>query len=143
MHKKSGAERLREACRRNTYHRLLESYVESCRPLSETEDPNDRHSSKNAKKSEGRFPNLAGFCRFLKMGTDDLSEIAKEFPDAVAYLSAVFEDEALNASISPTLLTAYLKRRLGYDRDSERKENASSDGIPMICFEHDIFRDGG
>ena len=139
MNKSRGAERLREACRRNTYHRLVEQYINSCRPAPDSED---KTLGKNIKKSEGRFPNLAGFCRYLKMGTEDLSELAKEFPNAVAYLTAVFEDEALNSSVSPTLITAYLKRRLGYERDSERKDVPSSEGPPMICFEHDIFRDG-
>ena len=85
----------------------------------------------------------ARFCRFLRIGTEDLLSLAEEFPDAVAYVYAVLEDEALNSTVSPTLLTAYLKRRLGYDRDPEKKERAPlTDGLPLIQFEHDIYGDG-
>ena len=47
--------------------------------------------------------------------------------------------EALNADVSPTLLSAYLKKRLGYEK------NAGSeicDGQLRVIFEHDITEDG-
>ena len=140
MNKKSGRELLLDAFRRNTYDRLLEKYLASCRPSLEEEGTASRRSSK---RTEGRFPNLAGFCRFLRIGTEDLLELSEEFPDAIAYVYAVLEDEALNSTVSPTLLTAYLKRRLGYDRDPAKKERAAlSDALPLIQFEHDIYGDG-
>ena len=51
------------------------------------------------------------------------------------------EDEALNASsVSPTLITAYLKRRLGY---AEKPEASSAEcGDVRVIFEHDITEDG-
>ncbi len=140
MNKKSGRDLLTDAFRRNIYDRLLTKYIDSCRPSSEEEDT---RSSRVTKKNEGRFPNLAGFCRFLRMGTEDLIELSEEFPAQVAYIYAVLEDEALNSSVSPTLLTAYLKRRLGYDRNGERGERSPcSEALPMIQFEHDIYGDG-
>ena len=140
MTKKSGRELLLSAFRRKTYDRLLERYIASCHLPSEEEGAS---TSRVSKKTEGRFPNLAGFCRFLQIGTEDLIGLAEEYPDAMAYIYAVLEDEALNSSVSPTLLTAYLKRRLGYERENDRKERfSSSDLPPMIQFEHDIYGDG-
>ena len=139
MNRKSGRELLSEAFRRNTYERLLDKYILSCRPSEEEA----MGPARGSKKAEGRFPNLAGFCRFLRIGTEDLIGLSEEFPDAIAYVYAVLEDEALNSSASPTLLTAYLKRRLGYAREAERKERSSlPDAPPIIQFEHDIYGDG-
>ncbi len=142
MNTNRGRRHLENALRRNTYEKLLEKYINACRP--EEDDGTLRPSgARTPKKSEGKFPNLAGFCRFLKIGTEDLLAFSEEYPDAVAYILAVFEDEALNSSVSPTLLTAYLKRRLGYDREPDRKERPlPSDTLPVIRFEHDVFGDG-
>ena len=51
----------------------------------------------------------------------------------------MLEDEALNSSLSPTLISAYLKKRLGYASDSSAE---SSENQLQIKFEHDIFEDG-
>ncbi len=140
MNKKSGRDILLNAFRRNNYDRLLKKYISSCHPPSEEEGGN---SARASKKNEGRFPNIAGFCRFLQIGTEDLIGLSEEFPEAIAYIYAVLEDEALNSTVSPTLLTAYLKRRLGYDREIERRDRPlCSDAPPIIQFEHDIFGDG-
>jgi hypothetical protein len=112
-------------------------------PPEEDEESVRGSGAKNQKRIEGKFPNLAGFCRFLKIGTEDLLGFSEEFPEAVAYILAVFEDEALNSSVSPTLLTAYLKRRLGYERELDRKERPiPADALPVIRFEHDVYGDG-
>ncbi len=133
MQENSGVAFFREACRRGIHDQLLEDYLEACRP------PEGAPA-----KEGGRFPNLAGFCRFLKMGTEDLLSLSEDFPDILTYLYAVFEDEALNASVSPSLTTAYLKRRLGYEKAlPEREGTAVALSPPTVCFEHDIFRDGG
>ncbi len=57
-------------------------------------------------------------------------------------LLAVFEDEALNSGLSPTVVSAYLKHRLGYGEKTEEKTAVASEGVKLI-FEHDIFEDGG
>ena len=142
MNKNRGRRLLESALRRNTYERLLEKYIAHCRP-EEDEESVRGSGAKNQKRIEGKFPNLAGFCRFLKIGTEDLLGFSEEFPEAVAYILAVFEDEALNSSVSPTLLTAYLKRRLGYERELDRKERPiPADALPVIRFEHDVYGDG-
>ncbi|MBR2353087.1 MAG: hypothetical protein IKA76_01110 [Clostridia bacterium] len=140
MNKQSGRELLENAFRRKNYDRLLKKYIASCHPASEEDGA---ILPRAPKKPEGRFPNLAGFCRFLHIGTEDLVDLSEKYPDAIAYVYAVLEDEALNSSVSPTLLTAYLKRRLGYDKENERKEKLlPTDPQPIIRFEHDIYGDG-
>lgn len=139
MYKKSGLEFVKDACRRKIYHKLLESYLQACRSESLSEDTSDASSKKSPKE---RFPNLAGFCRFLKIGAEDLSRISEEFPDAFTYICTALEDEALNSSLSPTLLNNYLKRRLGYDEVPNAKHRDTETQRPIVQFEHDIFRDG-
>ena len=134
MPKRTGREGLRAACLHGRARRLLEAYVQSCHETSEFSAPDTKRSV----KMTHRFPNLAGFCRYLAIGTEEFRRIADEFPDEIAPLLAILEDEALNSSLPPALLSAYLKRRLGYDRVDEEHPTE-----PMqICFEHDILGDG-
>lgn len=94
-------------------------------------------------KKGGRFPNMAGFCRHLGVGVEGFRLMMKERQDEYDLLCAVFEDEALNSGLSPTLLGAYLKRHFGYGEKSGN-EAASSCELEQIklVFEHDIDEDG-
>ena len=111
----------------------LNRYLESCKPPADA-DP---------KRAVGKFPNLAGFCRWLGCGVSEADTLRLSHPQAADWLNAVMEDEALNsnAPISATLLSAYLKRRLGY---SEKPDTVSSAdcGEMRVIFEHDISEDG-
>ena len=132
--KRYGTERLRSACTRGTARFLLEQYINFCHEQSDA-PPSD---AKRTAKPMRRFPNLAGFCRYLAIGTEDFRRVADEFPDEIAPLLAIFEDEALNSTLPPAVLSNYLKKRLGYDRE----EDALSAEPLQICFEHDILGDG-
>ena len=67
---------------------------------------------------------------------------SKKYPEEFEKLFAVFEDEALNSQISPSLLSTYLKKRLGYSDASESTQTeVDTDKIKLI-FDHDIFVDG-
>ncbi len=135
MTKQSGVSRLREACRRGTTKRLLEKYIASCRG----EDEQD-HSGSRVGKKETRVPNLAGFCRYMKIGTEELDALAKDFPEEIDGLYAILEDEALNCSLPAAILSVYLKKRLGYDGEAGRQEGEGE--TVNIRFEHDVYRDG-
>lgn len=112
--------------------RYLERYLETCRPPPDA-DP---------KRQIGKFPNLAGFCRYLGCGISEVDALRLSHPAAADHLSAVMEDEALNAhALSPTLAAAYLKRRLGYAEKTETASRAEC-GEMQIIFEHDIGEDG-
>jgi hypothetical protein len=90
-------------------------------------------------KSKTRFPNFAGFCRYLGVGVEALEDVFKGYPDSYGVLCAVFEDEALNSEISPTILTAYMKKWIGYEKNQKTQV---CDGQLKIIFDHDIMEDG-
>ena len=73
---------------------------------------------------------------------ENTSACQKKYPEEFEKLFAVFEDEALNSQISPSLLSTYLKKRLGYSDASESTQTeVDTDKIKLI-FDHDIFVDG-
>ena len=114
--------------------KYLHQYLRSCRPPSGGE----------GKKTAGKFPNLAGFCRWLGCGVSEIETLRLTHPEAADRLIAVMEDEALNngAGVSPTLLTAYLKRRLGYASERAEAVAQTECGEMRVVFEHDIEEDG-
>lgn len=110
----------------------LSKYIKSCRPPPDA-DP---------KRSVGKFPNVAGFCRFLGCGVHEFEELRLSHPSVADYICTVLEDEALNTqALSPTLSAAYLKRRLGYAEKTELGGQATC-GEVRVIFEHDISEDG-
>ena len=96
---------------------LAEAYIDECARLE-------------------RVVNVAGFCRYAGITTAHFRELAERFPEVAGQLLDLFEDEALNSDMSPSLLTSYLKARLGYGEEK-------SDGALNVTFEHDIMKDGG
>ncbi len=96
-------------------------------------------SKRKQKKDSPLFPNLAGFCRYLGISPEELCEAADSTPQSYARILAVLEDEALNSSLGTTVLTAYLKKRCGYDKESDSSGTSTQ---LSIKFEHEIFEDG-
>ena len=90
-----------------------------------------------------RFPNMAGFCRYIGIGHSELERIMRDYPREYGMVCAVFEDEAFNSDVSPSILTAYLKQRLGYGEKSDTKSSKYEDSDIRLVFEHDIYEDGG
>ena len=109
---------------------LARAYIESC-------------SCEGGSKHGGRFANMAGFCRYLGMGVEQFCLSMKERQEEYDALCAMFEDEALNSGLSATLISAYLKRHLGYGEKSEAagKSTMELEQIKLV-FEHDIYEDG-
>lgn len=126
---------LEEACRRGILGQILEEYIASCHGSTDTPDTAEKKARSTTRAD--RFPNLAGFCRYLGCSTEEWLRMEKSHPEVFGRLRAALEDEALNAVMSPTVITAYLKKRLGYDKEATDSES----GI-AVHFEHDIFRDG-
>ena len=125
-------------CAEGVLDGLVDDYLvlcsESVRTSEVSSKPRTRH----------RFPNPAGFCRYLNTGLSDMTALAARFPHEYDKLIAIFEDEALNSDVSPTLLSAYFKKRLSYSFDLHGEREAADDGAKEVryCFEHDIFADG-
>ena len=137
MNHSRGMDAMRQICRRGAMRRTLEQYIQTCRAPAEEAEPDGK---KRTKKSSGRFPNLAGFCRYRKISMEELISLTSEFPEEMAGLYATLEDEALNSGLPPPILSAYLKKRLGYEKEFEP---ISDGGEVKIRFEHDVYADGG
>lgn len=128
-----GEDALRQLCRLGDFYRLIEEYVLFC--YAPAESGGRQKGSKSAV-----FPNLAGFCRYIGLSPESLLSLLSEFPQERERLMTVLEDEALNCSASPTIVSAYLKKRLGYEKESAAVREGA--GQIKIEFEHDIFEDG-
>ncbi len=115
---------------------LMEDYISFCANRAKSDTDTGKA------KTRARFPNPAGFCRYLNTGLSDMWALASAYPHEYDRLLAIFEDEALNSEVSPTLLSTYLKKRLCYAcSDKESKEDHEAREA-RYCFEHDIFTDG-
>ena len=134
MSKNETGETLQTACEVGLIGQLAEEYINSCR----TEKPNNEGEAPSKKKA-AKFPNVAGFCRYFGIGGSEYETLERSYPEEFDRLRAILEDEALNSELSPTVLSAYLKKRFGYDRSKESEERAEQ---LKIVFEHDILEDG-
>ena len=122
-------------CESEAIYEAFEKYVLSC--SLEPDEESKGSKKQDAKKSS--FPNLAGFCRYLGSSMLEFEEAAAEYPEQCARILTALEDEALNSGFSPNLISAYLKKRLGYEAPAK---SSSNDSQMQIRFEHDIFADG-
>ncbi len=114
-------------------HRLLarlEEYVATCRPPPDVD----------ARKTSGRLANLAGFCRFLGCSIAALQAACAGEEELYSLICTTLEDELLTSTPSPSLLSYYLKKRLGYEESSEVA--SAQCGEMRLVFEHDILEDG-
>lgn len=114
---------------------LLNEYLLTCH------DEKAQDSTQECKKKKSKetvFPNLAGFCRFIGISTSELEAFGKNNPNEYGIILTVLEDEALNSEASPSIVSAYLKKRHGYDGSKILETSSQLE----IKFEHDIFKDG-
>ncbi len=115
-------DRLTQVCRRGVLVELAERYIDFC-------------------AQNKRLPNLAGFCRHAELGGSAVERLRREFPESYSELCLILEDEALNADVPASVLTAYLKKRLNYDDRAEGSTPCEVGQLKLI-FEHDILKDG-
>ena len=109
----SSAESIEKACSLGMLERLAEEYILFCcseQNGSESKEEENTEKRKTKKYSEkkcnkAKFPNVAGFCRYFGIGKRRYDQLSKKYPEEFEKLSAVFEDEALNSDISPSLLS--------------------------------------
>ncbi len=145
MTEKESLDLLGAACEEGTLDKLAEEYIIFCHTSKEKEQENESQSAQKKKKSTDtpqRFPNVAGFCRYFGIGHQKYERLSKKYPEEFEKLSAILEDEALNSQISASVLTAYLKKRLGYtDTDKNEKSEVEAGQIRLV-FDHDILSDG-
>ena len=121
-------------CESGTLWRKCDRYISACDKAEEGD---------GKAKRRARFPNLAGLCRYLGTGLDDLRMLREDHPESYDRLLAIFEDEALNFDTSTTLLSSYMKKRLLFSSDEDTRAQRENVREVSYCFEHDIFKDGG
>ena len=145
----STAESIEEACSLGILEELANEYLLSCclqKKEGECEDIEEKEKRTRKKdggeKGTAKFPNVAGFCRYFGIGRGKYERLSKKYPEEFEKLSAVFEDEALNSQISPSLLSTYLKKRLGYGDASDAVGTEIDTAQVKLIFDHDIFIDG-
>ena len=112
---------------------LLNTYVRVCHGDLDGEIGDAKRGGKRAL----RVPNPAGFCRFLGIEEAAYDALLGEFPTEAGRLRAIFVDEAFNASLTPSVLSLYLKLFFG-EGDGEP---GGGDAL-SVTFEHDILLDG-
>ena len=125
-----------ELCKNGILEYIVDEYIYSCHsPVAQSSDD----PVKTRAKQKNRFANIAGLCRYIGVGLSDIAALHSDYPEEYDKLIAIFEDEALNSDVSPTLLSAYLKKRIAYATDKEQSDSTKE---VRYCFEHDIFADG-
>ena len=88
-----------------------------------------------------KIPNLAGFCRYFGGSMGDILRLRESRPSLYGEICAALEDEAINSNMSSSVLSVYLKQRLGYlgEKSTEKEQEAA--GVHLV-FNHDPFADG-
>ena len=90
-----------------------------------------------------RLPNICGFFRWLRLGAIALDKLKRADPEKFRTLLMLFEDEALNSELPPSIISTYMKQ--SFMRQDEEDEGSSSEktcGPLTLIFDHDIDSDG-
>ncbi len=91
---------------------------------------------------DGKIPNIAGFCRFSGTAISEFEKLKQSRPHHYSALCAVLEDEALNSEMPASILSVYLKQRLGYSGEKPEESGISESGHLKLIFDHDAYKDG-
>lgn len=127
------AEILDDICKRNTMIELAEQYIAFC--LSSEGFNEDKHSKRV------RLPNICGFFRWLRLSASALDKLKRDHIEEYRTLQMIFEDEALNSPLPPSIISTYMKQSFSSRIDEDRVSESSCGPINLI-FEHDINNDG-
>ena len=114
-------ERVDKICKSRSTKKLAEQYIKFC--LSETPK---------------RLPNIAGFFRWLKLSATARDHFKEAYEEEYKTVKMIFEDEALNSPLPPSIVSAYMKQYFS----TEIGEDNSKRGEITLSFEHDIYHDG-
>ena len=89
-----------------------------------------------------RLPNICGFFRWLKLGSIAMDKLKREYPDKFRTLLMLFEDEALNSELPPSIISTYMKQSFLKDSEDKVSEVSEDCGPITLVFDHDINLDG-
>lgn len=85
-----------------------------------------------------RLPNMAGFFRWMGLSAAARDHFKKAHSERYRTIKMIFEDEALNSPLPPSIVSAYMKQYFSAEDEPSDREPG---GITLM-FEHDIERDG-
>ena len=88
-----------------------------------------------------RLPNICGFFRWLRLGAIALDKLKRAYPEKFRTLLMLFEDEALNSELPPSIISTYMKQSFIKD-DCGQSEAREECGPITLVFDHDIKLDG-
>lgn len=115
-------------CEKGRLIRLAEKYILHCL---------------EAESKRPRLPNVCGFFRWLKLGAVALDRLRRLYPEKYRTLLMIFEDEALNSELPPSIISTYMKQSFtGRDIEDESAVSEKEAGPITLIFDHDIDRDG-
>jgi len=124
---------LEEAADNGSIVKLFDEYLALCQA----------EGADGKRKNAGRIPNVAGFCRFTRSTLSDFERLRNTRPEVHGALCAALEDEALNSEMSASILSVYLKLRLGYSGKEKAETGITDTGQLRLIFDHDAYEDGG
>ena len=95
----------------------------------------------NLQPKKPRLPNICGFFRWLRLGSIALDKLKRAYPEKFRTLLMLFEDEALNSELPPSIISTYMKQSFIKD-DCGQSEAREECGPITLVFDHDIKLDG-
>ena len=96
----------------------------------------------NMQPKKPRLPNICGFIRWLRLGSVALDKLRRAYPEKFRTLLMLFEDEALNSELPPSIISTYMKQSFIKDDDDKKSEAREDCGPITLVFDHDIKLDG-
>ena len=114
-------------CQSGKLVKLAEKYIKFCL-VQEAKKP--------------RLPNICGFFRWLKLSASALDRLKRLHSEKYRTLLMIFEDEALNSELPPSIVSTYMKQSFAHKEEDGESETRESCGPITLVFDHDINRDG-
>ena len=89
---------LSELFSRGTIYELADQYIQKCAETQTVDSEKNSDCTGNGKKKEvrKRFPNLAGFCRYLGTGIEELAETGLDVPQ-ITHLMRLLRERGIDA----------------------------------------------
>jgi len=109
-----------------------------CAKVGRPERKAERYIAFCLANEQPRLPNMAGFFRWMGLSASARDHFKGSYPQIYRTVKMIFEDEALNSPLPPSIVSAYMKQ---FFSSEDVTPEDSSRGITLV-FEHDIERDG-